>query len=68
MREMIQVKSTTIHSIGYESFTLYVRFLSGKTYAYHGVSESRYKAMLAAQSKGRYLHTFIQPYFKGVPV
>ena len=68
MREMQRVKSEDIHSVGYDNFTLYVRFHSGKTYAYHGVSQSRYDALLAALSKGRYFNTFIRPYFKGIPV
>lgn len=57
---MIPVSSSNISSIGYESGTLYVAFNSGGLYAYSGVPESVYNALMSASSHGSYLARHIK--------
>ena len=54
--EMIAVKSSNVHSIGYENGTLYVRFLTGALYEYYDVPGAEYDAFLNAPSKGRFVY------------
>ncbi|MCC7009587.1 MAG: KTSC domain-containing protein [Acidobacteria bacterium] len=63
MPDMVQVVSTSIEAIGYDadSQELFVRFLSGNTYRYHGVPPSVAAAFLAAPSKGSYFNREIKP-------
>ena len=51
------VASTSISSIGYDfdSSTLEVEFQNGGVYLYYGVSESVYRALMSASSKGSYV-------------
>jgi hypothetical protein len=55
------VESTNIASIGYdaEKRHLEVEFLDGSIYRYTGVSERRWRGLMAATSKGGYLHQHI---------
>ena len=57
---MTRVSSSNIASIGYEDNTLYVAFLNGGLYAYSGVHESVYRALMSAPSHGHYLATYIK--------
>jgi len=59
-REM--VASSTILSIGYESAseTLEVEFKSGGIYQYYNVPEPVYQQLMAADSKGKFLHVYIK--------
>ena len=56
--ELKSVDSTLMEAVGYEAATqeLEVIFTTGKTYRYVGVPRNVYAALLAAESKGRYLH------------
>jgi len=55
----IQVSSSNVSSIGYENGTLEVKFLNGRIYQYHGVSESIYKTLLSGVSVGSYLAKYV---------
>ena len=60
------VESSNIASIGYDpiSSTLEVQFNKGDTYQYSDVPFVKYKALMAAQSKGSYLASSIKPHHK----
>ena len=58
--QMIPVASSDLASVGYENRTLYIAFNSGGVYAYAGVSESVYRQLLAAPSKGKFFHAYIK--------
>lgn len=62
MVDMNYVDSSNIEAIGYNSDEqeLYVRFLSGATYVYHGVPEHVYEEIMGAPSKGSYLNRVIK--------
>jgi hypothetical protein len=51
------VSSQIIHSVGYdsESSTLEVQFRNGWIYEYEDVPEAVYRALMAAESHGKYL-------------
>lgn len=57
------VSSSNISSIGYDldSRTLEVTFHNGGTYAYSGVPQSEYDALMSASSHGKYLNSNIKP-------
>lgn len=59
-------KSSTIESVGYEPATklLKVKFKSGGTYHFEGVSADHHSKMITAESVGRYFHTHIKGSFK----
>lgn len=57
---MISVSSSNIDSIGYEDGTLYVRFNSGSLYSYSNVPESVYRALMNADSHGKYFAAHIK--------
>ncbi len=59
---MIAVDSTNISAIGYdyESATLRVDFLKGRSYEYYGVPSELYEGLLYAGSKGQYLNLYIK--------
>ena len=54
------VKSGQIESIGHEGNTLAVKFKSGGTYHYHGVSASQFAELQKAESMGSHLHKHIK--------
>lgn len=60
-REMVD--STTVLSIGYEptSSTLEVEFKNSGLYQYYNVPEPIYQQLMASDSKGKFLHTYIKP-------
>jgi hypothetical protein len=62
MVDMNYVDSSNIEAIGYNSDEqeLYVQFLSGATYVYHGVPEHVYAEIMDAPSKGSYLNRVIK--------
>ena len=61
---LFPVKSDQIESIGHEGNTLAVKFKSGGTYHYHGVSASQFADLQKAESLGSHLHKHIKPKFK----
>ena len=56
--DRILVQSTNLVSAGYDAAAqiLEVEFLTGKVYQYHGVPLAVYQSLMAAHSKGEYLH------------
>lgn len=59
--ERIRVKSSNIHSIGYDRGTniLQVEFLNGSVYQYWNVPEFVYQELMQASSKGKYFNSKI---------
>ena len=56
------VASSNITSVGYDpaTETLEVEFWSGSVYQYYNVPENIYEQLKKANSKGRFLHTYIK--------
>lgn len=59
--KLVTVESSVIHAVGYddEAEELEVVFNSGKTYRCVGVPQTVYEELLAAESKGRFMHANI---------
>jgi hypothetical protein len=59
--ELVTVESSMIQAVGYDDATqeLTVVFNSGKTYRYTGVPPTVYADLLAAESKGQYMHAAV---------
>ncbi len=59
--QLITVESSMLYAVGYDSKnrTLEVVFNSGGVYRYHDVPPEEYKELMAAESKGRYIHECI---------
>jgi hypothetical protein len=64
---MQPVKSTSISHVGHDpaTSTLSVRFQSGDTYQYKGVSSEQHAKLLAAPSIGAHFQTHVRPKYKG---
>ena len=60
--ERYNAASSNIRSIGCDAQTqtLEVEFMNGAIYQYYGVPEHIYNQMMAEQSKGRFLNTYIR--------
>jgi hypothetical protein len=60
---MVHVLSSSIEAVGYDPARreLTVRFAGGGTYAYEDVPRAVYDALLAAESKGRYVNGVLKP-------
>lgn len=52
----IRVKSSNIHSVGYDSkqMILQIQFLNGGVYEYYGVPENIFTQLMKAESKGKF--------------
>lgn len=63
--EMINVSSSNVNAIGYDSgtSTLRVRFNDGSEYDYYNVPENIYNDFLSAGSPGTFLHQVIKGQF-----
>lgn len=59
--ELTVVESSMIYAVGYdpETETLHVVFNSGGTYIYENVPQDIYDGLMAAESKGRYMHAYV---------
>lgn len=57
------VESGAVAAVGYDpkSAVLFVEFHDGDIYQYFAVPQSKYEALMAAESIGRYLNTVIKP-------
>lgn len=62
MPDMVQVNSSNIVAVGYDSAELavYVQFLNGATYVYRGVPEHEYDNLRTAPSVGSYLNRYFK--------
>jgi KTSC domain len=54
------IHSSNIKSVGYGNNVLQVEFASGEVYEYENVSNGTYEELMAAKSKGSYLHNKIK--------
>ena len=54
--EPVPVESSNTAAVGYDGGTLTVAFHGGRIYRYYGVSSAVYHDLIAALSKGCYLH------------
>ena len=61
---MSPVKSSQIVSIGHTGDTLAVKFKSGGTYHYHGVSPAQFAELQKDESIGKHLGAHIKPKHK----
>lgn len=59
------VKSSNVNAVGYDADAkqLHVKYKSGGTYTYHGVSPDDHKALMSASSIGKHLHAHIKGRF-----
>jgi hypothetical protein len=60
--KMIQVSSSNLSAVGYDSAkgTMHIRFNSGHLYAYYNVPENVYRELMNAGSHGSYFNSFIK--------
>ena len=61
---MHNVKSSQIESVGHHGDTLAVKFKSGGTYHYHGITPAQFADLQKAESIGAHLGKFIKPHHK----
>jgi hypothetical protein len=61
-------KSSTIDSVGYEPAhqLLKIKFKSGGTYHFEGVSADQHQKLITAESVGKYFHKHIKGAFKSM--
>ncbi len=66
MVKMSKVNSSNVESIGYDnnSKEVYVRFLTGGEYIYHGVSKEVFKKLEQASSKGKFINKEIKEIYR----
>ncbi len=67
--EFVLVESSMIAAVSYDParHELDILFTSGRMYRYSGVPSDVYQGLLAAESKGQYMHTYIldlYPYYQ----
>lgn len=62
-----QVESSNLAAMGYDRDrqTLVIVFRGGATWAYEAVEPDRWRGMMMAPSKGKYLRTHVQALRKG---
>lgn len=58
------VESSTIKEIAYENNELYVKFTSGSTYRYKGVSKELFESLKNSESKGKFFGANIKNKFE----
>ena len=68
--QLARVKSSNVHSIGYDQKTrsLRVHYLNGGLYEFRGVQPEEHKALMAAKSKGSHLAQKISKSYKGTKI
>ena len=59
--DLVKVDSSMVYAVGYDTTAeeLEVVFTSGRIWRYRGVSRRVYEELLAADSKGQYMHGHI---------
>ena len=63
--QMLKVDSSVIAEVGYDEPYLRIKFKSGQTYDYVGVSQEQFKDLIKAPSKGRYFREHILDKYPG---
>jgi len=58
--DLTEVDSSNVAKVGWKEQTLIIQFQNGSTYAYWGVKETIYQALIAAESKGKYVNQVIK--------
>lgn len=58
------VESSTIKEIAHENDELYVKFTSGSTYRYKGVSKELFESLKSSESKGKFFGANIKNKFE----
>lgn len=60
-----KVKSSNLYSVGYDEVEklLQIKFWGGSLYQYYNVPKRIYQLLMRAQSKGKYAHRGIYPFF-----
>ena len=68
--ELVPVESSMIKAVGYDltSQELEIEFTSGRVYRYTGVPVEVYEGLLAAESKGQYMHAYVLDLYPYRPV
>ena len=57
--KMVEVISSNVVAVGYENNQLFVNYKSG-SYVYENVPEEVFAGLLAAESKGKYMHAKVK--------
>lgn len=66
--ERINVDSSMINTIGFQSGTLEVEFSSGKTYQYFGVPDEVFEDMKNSVSMGKFFNQKIKSTYDSIPL
>ncbi len=68
--KLTTVESSMLHAVGYdpETRTLEVVFNSGEKYQYYDVPPEEYEGLMAAESKGSYMHSNIIDMYDWAPI
>ncbi len=68
--DFVPVESSMITAVGYDptSQELEIEFRSGRIYRYIGVPVEVYEGLLAAESKGQYMHAYVLDVYPYHPV
>lgn len=64
----IAVESSMITHAGYSETTMFLRFKSGKEYAYPNMPKKIYDDMMVAESIGKYFSQHIKGKFRDLPI
>lgn len=64
----VRVRSSVLASVGFETGTLEVEFVSGRVYRYLGVPAAEHAALMWADSHGTYFNEHIKNDYRCVPV
>jgi hypothetical protein len=54
--QMVPVESSNVASVGHKDNHLYVTYKNGGTYRWPNAAAEHHAPLMAAESKGRYLH------------
>lgn len=66
--EFIDVDSSNIEKIAYRDNNLYVKYKSGNTYMYEGVTNGVWKGLVKAESKGKFMNSVIKENYKYIKI
>ncbi len=68
--ELTPIESSSITGVGYidAESTLFIRFVSNKVYAYLDLPSEVYRALISAESKGRFFNRKIRDTYQHLEV
>ena len=61
--QMHAVRSTNVEAVGHDGADLHVKFKGGAHYVYHDVPDATFRALMASDSIGLFVHTHIKGKF-----